>query len=148
MAITVIDSGEQAYLRDLARIASSDRGSHRLEIQNNMDYARDLHERQGYYVFNDTHMLGVVDDWLEELVESNAPLKIGLALEGAGFEEVNFLRSYTGEFKAGVRDNQGSREKHPGGWADITTNLMGAYRHKVNDNPLHPDSDYDITAED
>ena len=142
MSIRVRDRGAVEYMRSLARMVPEEK-RHSLTVKNGMDYAETLHNREGYYVFNDDKMLEIVTDWLEELVESDAELDVAMALDGAGFEYVNFLRSYVPGTNPPVRESEGVRQPHPGGWSDITNNLRNAYRHRVNRGNFHSDAEYE-----
>ena len=94
--------------------------------------------------------LAFFDDYAEQ-VESAARN----ALDAAGSDAIDYARSSTGEMKPpppGGREvavkfttrageevefvawkgkNEGDRDTHPGGWADITGNLAAAYDHNV-----------------
>lgn len=117
----------RSYERDLpAR-------EHTLTLTNNMEYARPLHDLHGYYIFNDSHLRKVVVEWLRKTAAA-----VGLsdrntrrALDAAGTEEVNFLRSLTSTMRPPVKAGEGMRRAHPGNWADITGNLKAAYTHEV-----------------
>lgn len=131
MAVRVIDNSEE-YIRGLGQ---SRRKSHVLELSNVMEYAGYLQDRHGYYVFNDERIAKDVVDWLSDLVASNLPLSdrnIEQALDGAGYEVINFFQSLTSKMRPPVKAGQGPRRAHPGGWADVTRNLANAYRHTVN----------------
>lgn len=115
------------------------RGRHTLTLMNVMEYALPLHDKHGYYVLNDEKAAEVVLSWLGELVESGQPVNdttITKALDGAGYEIIDFLKSLTGQMRPPVRKGQGPRKAHPGGWADVTRNLANAYRHAVNSGAL------------
>lgn len=142
MGVSISDRGILAYEAELDEMLPDD-GPHTLTIQNNMPYAQPLHDRLGYYVFNDDHLEGVLDDWLQEMIEEAWTIDVPKALDGVGFEEINFLIGYTGEFKSPVREDQGMRNTHPGGWSDITNNLRQAYTHAVNNRPFKDHTDYD-----
>lgn len=133
MAVRIRDNADQ-FLKEYDKLVPV-RKRHTLDLINNMEYAETLHNRHGYYVFNDEHMLETAAQWIRELIESGQPLSVQTiedALDGAGFEEINFLRSYTNEMRPPVRAGQGPRRAHPGGWSDVTNNLRNAYHHKVN----------------
>jgi hypothetical protein len=53
------------------------------------------------------------------------------AADAVGYETINWLRSTTNMMQPGVKRGEGPRAAHPGGWADISTNLANAYWHKV-----------------
>lgn len=133
MAIRI--AGNAAQYRRRLRGEVQTRRRHTLTLANTMEYAEPLHNREGYYVFSDERAWEAVATWLKELVESDQSINattIAKALDGAGFEEINRLRSYTDQMRPPVREGQGMRRAHPGGWSDITNNLRNGYRHLVN----------------
>lgn len=112
----------------------------RLTFENNMEYASHLQNKEGYYVFNDEEALKEVNSTLEEVqkVLPLTPENVERGLEASGFNHVAFLRSLTSQIRPPtreVRDGEGVRNAHPGGWADITGNLSAAYRFQVNGKP-------------
>ena len=72
------------------------------------------------------------DVWRElAAAEMDLQKKAVHILDLVGREAIAFLRSTTSELRPPVRKGEGPRQAHPGGWADITTNLAGAYTHDV-----------------
>lgn len=141
----VIDNQDE-YLADLAQQIPK-RKRHSLEFLNAMDYAQILHDKEGYSVFSDGLLIKTTGQWLKELVESDQPLNVrtvGMALDGAGFEAINWHRSYSSKMRPPVRQKQGPRKAHPAplNWADITGNLKAAYTHIVNDGRPTAPSEY------
>ena len=115
--------GRQAALRD-----------HDLQVQNVAEYANYLDKKHGYYVMNDAKTLAVVMQWLREVLAAGLPLTdahITKAIDGAGYEVINFLQSLTGEMRPPVKVGEGMRKAHPTGWADITRILAGSYEHII-----------------
>lgn len=58
-------------------------------------------------------------------------LKVRAALDIAGKEVLNHVRSLTNETKPGTRSGDGPRQVHPGGWADVTSNLVNSLNSQV-----------------
>lgn len=122
------DTGLDVYARELKGAAAA-RGAHVLELRNPTEYAGALQDLDGYEVIDEAHFAATADANLAELVASDLPLtsqRIDRALDRAGFEETNYLRSLTG----GTTDD--GRSRHPGHWADETGLLANAYEHEVN----------------
>ena len=57
--------------------------------------------------------------------------KIFRVLQMVGINTIAYLRSFTARRSPPVRRGEGSRAQHPGGWADVTSNLANAYTWKV-----------------
>jgi len=120
---------------------------HVLEEQNVMEYAEELHDRAGYYVFNKRHALDTVRKWLKKVVDAGMPLgdkNIKNALDAAGHEDIDFLRSYLLQgWRPPAVKGEGKRRRHPGKWADIKGHLKNAFRHRVDRSPWtkHEDND-------
>ena len=127
-----IDGNLDRFLRWMDRVTPSRRVV--LRLINNMEYASYLQDRDGIFVFNDEHLRRTVVRELRKAFRAGDFPEVN-ALENvadaAGTEEINYLRSTTGELAPPVRTAEGRREKHPGGWADRTGNLKNAYRHEV-----------------
>lgn len=139
--IRILDHNAQAFLADLA--AQVPRSGHELQLETNVEYAEYLQDRHGYFVFNVDHAAETVVQKLREVIDAGLPLSdrnIVLALDAAGFEEVDWLRSHTAEMRPpAVKPNgdlTGPRPAHPGGWADITGQLANSYGHRVDGGPL------------
>lgn len=54
--------------------------------------------------------------------------------EAIGHRTVAYLRSLTGVMRPPAKPGGAFRYAHPGGWADITSNLANAYRFEVRPN--------------
>ena len=110
------------------------RERHVLSVANVMEYARTLHDRHGYYVFNDEQLVQMVRRELAAAIEAGLPLTdrtIVNALDAAGFKYVKWLLRKTGGTQPPVRAGEGPRTARQGGWADVTGNLASGYRHRV-----------------
>lgn len=133
MGVRILDNAGK-FLKGYDRLAPR-RKRHTLDLVNNMKYAEPLHNKEGYYVFNDEHFLKTAREWILETLRAGheiTDVTVVRALDGAGFEAVKFLRSKTSTMRPPIRADQGSRQAHPGGWGDVTSNLANAYHHKVN----------------
>lgn len=140
----VIDNQEE-YLKDIQSL-TSDR-SHSLEFANNTEYAAALHDHEGYSVFADSRLLNVTEKWLRDLVNSDQPLDVRhvqMALDAAGFEGINWHRSYTGKLRPPVRAGEGGRQAHPSplNWADRTGLLKAGYTHRPDSQPFRSEGQY------
>ncbi|HMB77133.1 MAG TPA: hypothetical protein VKN76_12085 [Kiloniellaceae bacterium] len=110
------------------------KGEQSLTIDNNMEYASYLQNKQGYYVISGPVSLRFVQEGLRE-TQRVLPLtqrNVSLTLEKAGFDLVAYYRSLASELRPPVRAGEGYRKAHPGHWADITGNLASSYRFRVN----------------
>lgn len=108
--------------------------NHTLTVANVMEYARDLHDREGFYVFNDELLQQIVRNKLEEAINAGLGLSDEVAqqaLDAAGFEYVNRLLDLVGGVRPPVRPGEGTRQATRGGWATITGNLANSFRHQV-----------------
>lgn len=131
------------FLSGLDGLAPSE--NHKITFANNMEYARFLHDRKGYWVFNDSRVRKDVVEWLKKVIDAGMPLNDGNiinALDSAGYQYINHLQSLTGKMRPPVKAGQGRRSAHPGGWSDITGNLAGAFTHQVDDG-REVDHEYD-----
>lgn len=109
-----------------------------LTMVNNMEYASYLQDKEGYYVFSDEDSLRFVYGGLKATAAA-VPLTretVALTLEKAGFDIVSHERSLTAKLRPPVKAGDGMRQAHPGGWADITSNLASSYGFRVNGGPL------------
>lgn len=70
----------------------------------------------------------LVIQWLDSY-EQNLQQAALNSLDAAGNEAVDFARSKTANMRPPVKKGQGPRQAHPGGWADVSGNLAGAYKH-------------------
>ena len=121
------------------------RTTFRARLSNSADYARPLHDKQGFYVFNPQHFRRSVYLALRGLAKSPASFtrqNVRLAIEAGCVEEIAYLRSLTDEMRppapvnsAGryipVAERTGMRRAHPGHWADVSKNLASSYDHDV-----------------
>jgi hypothetical protein len=131
VAVRVHDNAEE-YARGLGQ---SRRKSHELALINHEEYAEVLHAREGYDVLNIDDLEKKAVDWLSEVAASRLPLddrNIEKALDGAGYDTVNYHQSLISHFQPPLKAGEGPRQAHPGNWADRTRNLANAYRHQVN----------------
>lgn len=73
------------------------------------------------------------DEFVKGIValEMEAGVKICMMLEQVGWEVISFLRSLGHGMRPPVRVSESTRSAHPGGWADISGSLAGAYRFEV-----------------
>ena len=117
-----------------ARMEREYTGGETLEIRNNMEYARPLHNKHGYYVFAKDPAKRIVRQTLRQVAKRRplSPKNVQRALDASGFELVGFYRSLTPKIRPPVKAGEGFRRAHPGNWADITGNLANAYQHRVN----------------
>ena len=73
----------------------------------------------------------------EELLEELRALEWDVAktmlysMEQVGWETVGLLRSLTNETRPPARVGEPHRRAHPGGWADVSSNLANAYRFEL-----------------
>jgi len=74
--------------------------------------------------YTDTDFTGW-DRQLQELEMDATQKAYGMA-EVVATSVVNHARSLTSETKPGVKEGEGARRVHPGGWADITSNLANS----------------------
>lgn len=109
-------------------------GNHEILFENNQFYAAILHEREGLYIFNDEKAMEAVQKWLNSVLEAGLPLDdahIVKALDAAGYDYIGFLQSLTASMAPPVKDVEGDRRKHPGGWADVSRNLANSFIHII-----------------
>jgi len=121
-----------AVLRDMEGFVPS--RNHTLNLANNREYARYLHDKAGFYVFSDERLRNDVVEWIRKVIDAGIPLNDENAinaLDAAGFQYVDFLQSLTLEMRPPVKKGEGPRRAHPGHWADITRNLANSYVHDV-----------------
>jgi hypothetical protein len=69
-------------------------------------------------------------DWMRNHVQETDK-RIELILQIVGANTVAYLRSLTTVRRPPVRKGEGERWAHPGGWADISSNLANAYAFEV-----------------
>jgi len=109
--------------------------THTLKVLNDAPYAIYVHMREGLYVFDDAVASGIVHKWIADLARQTVmPSRdeIEEALAHAGSEIVDFLQSLTNEMRPPLRKGGPERPAHPGGWANVTEQLVQAYRAQVN----------------
>lgn len=72
-------------------------------------------------------------DWRKEWRELDEEMstKVTSLLKITGIEAVAFLRSLTDTMRPPVRASEGWRKAHPGGWADVTSQLALGYDFEV-----------------
>ena len=63
--------------------------------------------------------------------EADIARALALIMEQVGWETVGLLRSLTNETRPPARAGEPHRRAHPGGWADVTSNLANAYRFEL-----------------
>lgn len=110
---------------------------HLLQVINNADYARYLHDRQGFSVLSDRLALSFVEQALKALVASGKPINddnIEEALRDASDNYIEHLQSLTSTMRPPIRAGGPQRPAHPKplNWADRTTNLASSYERIVN----------------
>jgi hypothetical protein len=82
-------------------------------------------------------MEAVQDDFLREATEAvdqglvSQKEAVRNLMDMIGIDVVNYLRGYTSQRQPPVRRGQADRKAHPGGWADVTSNLMNGFRYDV-----------------
>lgn len=64
-------------------------------------------------------------------LEADAGRKMVMTMEMIGWETISFLRSLGHGMQKPVRVSEGPRSAHPGGWADISSNLANSYRFEI-----------------
>lgn len=120
-------------LEDLSKVKS-----HTAMIANPIRYAEYLHNREGYFVFNDDMMVKLVEEWIfRGLVASQWVLKdetIEQGIEAGLRAYVDWLRESS--FQFGTRPprqkGEGPRAAHRGKWADWTGTLNRGYFFTIN----------------
>lgn len=64
--------------------------------------------------------------------ELQARANLLLLLDAVGLQVIAYLRSLTNVMRPPVRSGEGPRPAHPGGWADVTSQLANSYGYEVN----------------
>lgn len=64
-------------------------------------------------------------------LEMEVARKLLMTMDQVGWEVIGYLRSLTDEIRPPARPGEPSRRAHPGGWADVTSNLANAYRFEL-----------------
>ena len=105
------------------------RKTYRLTESNTAEYAVYLHHMEGYYVFNPREAVKRVRKWIIKAVRVHGHTRRSLmqALEAAGLEDINFLRSVTSQIST-VPYRGETRRTHPGNWADRRSFLVKSYQ--------------------
>lgn len=120
------------FLREID--AMMPKQDHTLKLQNNMDYSVHLQNRAGFYVFNDAKLRQDVVDWLEKMIQAGLPLNdanLRKALDAAGYQYIDFLRTLTSKMRPPVKLGEGMRRAYPGGWSDVSGALALAFQHSI-----------------
>jgi len=122
----------EGFYKELAR----DMKPQVLTMENSAEYARNLQDKKGFYVFSDEVSVRFVRRSLSAAGAffPMTPENVQKALEAAGFLIVGFLRGLTSKSQPSIRKGEGIRQAHPGGWADRTGLLSAATRFRVNRN--------------
>lgn len=103
-------------------------------VSNTAHFARRLHNRSGFYIFNDEELAKKVNREIVNLTNLKLELHakyVKDAMRRGIIKYVNFLRAYTGSTRPGYRRGKPVRKAHPGGWADITGYLNNSYRYRI-----------------
>lgn len=66
-----------------------------------------------------------------DAAENGAATKAHYTLELVGIQVVNYLRSLTDSMRPPVKADEGPRQAHPGGWADVSGQLALSYHYDV-----------------
>ena len=108
-----------------------------LQVINRADYARFLHDREGYSVLSDRLALTFVENALKRLVTSGRPISddaIEQALKDASDAYVGHIQERTSRLRPPIRSGGPKRPAHPKpyNWADRTTELASSYERTVN----------------
>lgn len=64
-------------------------------------------------------------------VERDLDLKIRQVLEYIGLQTVAYLRSLTSATRPPIRAGAAPRPAHPGGWADVSSDLAASYAYTI-----------------
>jgi hypothetical protein len=128
---------------------------HTLTVANLMEYAVYLHDKEGFFVFNDAILQKLVREKLKGLLGSSgiSDEDVNGALETAAAEYVNYLLETIGETRPPLREGGPAREARRGHWADQTGNLAAHYRSRVDDGEVRshdeaaPEPDEDLSEQ-
>ena len=104
-------------------------------VSANADFAKYLHHRKGYWVFNNEKLMMYVNREIKNLMNLKLVLtkpRLEKAVERGIVKYVNWLRSYTSNMRPPVTVGGAMRRAHPGGWADINKFLNRSYRYNIN----------------
>jgi len=105
-----------------------------LEVVNDTDYARYLHDKVGYWVMNDTVALNITARHLRKLVVSDKRLTEGHVEEALAEAGKAIVAAYTrvvGTKNTDGREMGAPRPKHKGQWADDTVTLAKGFTATV-----------------
>ncbi len=108
---------------------------HTFTLLNNKEYAGAVHDIEGISVFNVDVTKDFIRLSIEEMMSKGIPptkRNIERALEAAGWEIMDWHRSYIDEVAPPLRAGGPDRPKHPTGFADVSHNLKNAFRFRVN----------------
>jgi len=104
------------------------------KLANNSEYAEYLQfdNLEPYYVIDPDHLVMTWQRTSKEF-SKQAPMDmvVQLALVQTIRTEIGFLQSYTGETQPPRYKGEGSRDAHPGHWADFDVNLVNDYVGEV-----------------
>jgi len=126
---------------------------HVLKVANVMEYAKYLHDREGFFVFNDEQLQRIAAQKLQGIDGEPTDEKIEGALQTAAAEYVNWLLEQTGATRPPLKAGGTRRRARKGNWADVTGNLAAHYKSQVNDGPVvdhdevAPEPDEDLSDE-
>jgi len=132
----IIEQGFDEYEKELREITKAKR-NFAINV-NSMEYAAPLHDKHGYWVFNNKLFARVVKKWDNKRIKRGLPptrRNIELSLISACEDYRNILRDTGVKMQPPVKKGEGPRAAHPGNWADITGNLASAYWYIVNGKP-------------
>ena len=112
------------------------RPSHEIVFENSRPYASYLHDKTGFWLFNNPQAMKTLVRILNEtLIARGLPLNDGhivMALDALGFEYIGWLQTKTGEMRPPVKAGQGDRQAYRGHWSDVTGLLVKAFSHSIN----------------
>lgn len=116
-----------------------------LTLRNSMSYAKYLHDRHRYWVFNDTRLKAKVLKHLKKIDGEITKEKTEEALKDAADDYISDLQSFIGgESQPPIVSGGERRPAHAGHWADRTTDLASSYSRLVNGSE-RKNYDYDGT---
>lgn len=131
-SVDIVDSDADAFLESLEGLAPQD--VHTLDVLTAVDYATYLHDRLGYFVISEEHLVETVDRVLAEVEAQGGKMDdrtVRQALDAAGLQEVDWLRSKTDQMRPPAKAGGPMRPAHPGGWADVKGLLANSLEHAV-----------------
>ncbi|HEX9950283.1 MAG TPA: hypothetical protein VGB53_00810 [Rubricoccaceae bacterium] len=102
-------------------------------VTNTAPHARFL-RRYGIVVVDEVAMGEELDVAVESLLARTGPLRaaqVRSALKLAAFRSVARMQSFTGGFAPALYEGGPVRPQHPGGYADVTTDLASSYTYAV-----------------